>query len=677
MQTGTVGLIFLAAIGALAIVLFQYFYRAKRKGKLAIYLSFLRFVALFGILLLLINPKFAKNTFRIEKPNLVVLVDNSSSLYAFNEQQSIGSLIESVKSNKDITDRFNVTQYRFGNGLTAGDSLSFKENNTNITQAIAGLNAVYKNSESAIVLFTDGNQTLGEDYEFYGGNQEFPIYPIVLGDTTKYKDLYVGQVNTNRYAFLDNQYPVEAYIGYEGSGSVNATVNISINDKLAYRKNITLSATDNTQIINTVLRADAVGIKSLKVVVSSQPDERNTNNNQKTVAVEVIDEKTKVVIISNIVHPDIGALKKSIESNEQRSVKIYKPSVNQKEIADADLFILYQPTSSFRNIYAYIKKQKINRFTITGPKTDWNFLNTIQDSFRKDSYNQREEITPILNTGFSIFNLEDFSVNDFPPLESNLGEIVINAPHEIILEQRIKGVALEQPLLSIVGSDIEREAILFGENVWKWRVQSYRNGRDFKNFDDLIGKITRYLVTTKPKSRLNIEYQPVYTGSNGALISATYFDEAFIFDANAAITAKFIGEENGIVRNIPMLIKGRYYEADLSDLPNGRYRFTVSVEGETISRSGSFSILSFDVEQQFLSSNYQKLNRLATGTNGQLYFPSGMNDLVQNLKDDQRYVPIQKSKQNIVSLIDFKVLLGIILIALTAEWFIRKYNGLI
>jgi hypothetical protein len=68
---------------------------------------------------------------------------------------------------------------------------------------------------------------------------------------------------------------------------------------------------------------------------------------------------------------------------------------------------------------------------------------------------------------------------------------------------------------------------------------------------------------------------------------------------------------------------------------------------------------------------------LAKSTNATLYFPSQVSNFIEDIIKDNRFVPIQKSKQNVVSLIDFKILLGIIVAALTAEWFIRKYNGLI
>ena len=640
-------------------------------------LSFLRFIALFCTFLLLINPKFSKNTYSIEKPNLILLVDNSSSIATAGDTTLLKNAIATLKGNTKLQDQFNVEQYHFGADINATDRIDFTAKNTNISAALRATNAIYKNAKGVVVLLTDGNQTLGEDYEFYGRNQDFPVYPVSIGDSTRYDDLRVGQVNTNTYAFVDNKYPLEAYITYEGAASVNTTVQIQVNGNTVLRKNLAFSSENNSRLVSTLLNANTVGIKTIKVVVTPIEQERNIVNNQKEVAVEVIDEKTNIALISAITHPDLGALKKAIERNEQRKVTVYKPNVALNKLEDVNLFILYQPVPSFKKIYNFIQQKKGNTFTITGRKTDWNFLNSIQNSFKKDSYGQQEELSPTVNPSFSIFNNADFAITDFPPLKGNLGEITLNKSNEVLLSQRVKGVTLKEPLFSVFNNETEKEAVLFGEDIWKWRVQSYRNDNNFINFDGFIGKLMRYLATDKPKTRLTMDYESVYSGSSNAVISASYFDKAFVFDSNASLTVLVTGITNEIKRELPMLLKGGYYETDLSVLPAGRYNFTATVANEKLSKSGSFTILDFDVEQQFLSANYKKLQRLATATQGALHFADKTGVLIEQLLQDKRFTPTQKSKQNIVSLIDFKVLLGIIIIALALEWFIRKYIGLI
>ncbi len=673
MTTQTVLLIILAVIVALVLVLFQYHYQAKKNGKLRWVLSFLRFIAWFGAFLLLINPKFSKNTYTLEKSNLIVLADNSTSV----KETDIPALVQKMKETDELSDKFKTSFHSFGSTLNTSDSLTFQERNTNITEALKTAQTIYGGTNNAVVLLSDGNQTLGANYEFSIDGDELSVHPLVVGDTTRYEDLRIGQLNSNKYAFLKNKYPLEVYVNYEGQNRISSTLSVMVNGKRAYRENIVLSNDESTKIINVLLDANAVGIQNIEVSVAQLGNERNTANNKRKVAVEVIDEKTNVFIISNIVHPDIGALKKSIESNEQRVVTIKKSDTDLADLAYADVLILYQPTPAFRGVYQFVQERKMNTFTITGPKTDWDFLNRVQSAVTKNSYEQSEETVPILNAGFSLFDVTDFSVVDFPPLESNLGDVMINKSHEVLMGQQVKGVELNEPLWAVLGSDNEREALLFGENLWKWRMQSYRNEQDFNSFDNLIGKLMLYLSTTKPKARFTIDYESVYEGSTGAKIIATYFDKAFSFDPNATIEVQLKNKENAETRSFPMLLKGGYYEADLTTIPAGKYDFTATVAGEKLSQSGAFTILDFDVEQQLQSSDYQKLGRLASNTSGTLYFSTQIDTLIKDLLASERFVPTQKSAENIVSLIDFRFLLGIIVVALGLEWFIRKYNGLI
>lgn len=672
MNKNTVLLILLAAIVSLGLVLFQYFLKTKRRGKLTVLLSFLRFLGIFGVLLILINPKFIKETYDYENTNLVILADNSSSVLSY--QGDILRLEESLNSNLALEKQFKIENYQLGASLHTNDSLGFSENQTNIAKGLKSLNEIYSKSNTAVILISDGNQTIGESYNYTANNLDYPVFPIVIGDTTRYEDVRVAELNTNKYAFLKNKFPIEAKIVYEGTRNVNATVNITVNGKNTFKKQVVLSSTNNINTINTTISADRVGVKTIAVSVTALDREKNTSNNRKTTAVEVIDEKTNIVIISDLQHPDIGALKKSIESNEQRAVAIQKPNVSLSTLKDVDLFILYQPTKKFKAVYDFMLQKKVNAFIVGGSSTDWDFINNIQKGYSRNSYNQQEDILPILNKGFNTFDISDFSIQDFPPLRSELGGIVINTPSEILLSQKIKGRVLVDPLLVLLKGDARKEAVLFGENIWKWRVQSFRNDRSFTNFDALIGKLMRYLADGSSKNRFTVDYQPIYQGSEGIRINATYFDEAFIFDADAKINLKIKGDS--FSKEIPMLLKGNFFEADLRDLSEGDYTFTAKVERENYTKSGSFKIEAFNAESQFTSTNFRGLMQLGELTKGKHYFPNQMDSLITVLKTDFRFKPTQTSTKNSVSLIDFKLLLAIIILAFSAEWFIRKFNGL-
>ncbi len=674
MQVQTSLFIILAAIVALGIVFFQYFFQKKRRGNLVISLSFLRFIALLGLFILLINPKFSKTSLTLDKPNLIVLTDNSSSVK--DSENDIRSVLKAIRQSDKVGGKFNVMEYNFGKELKNSDSLTFSDRNTDISKAISTLDRLHDRTNSAVILVTDGNQTLGADYRYLGNEAKFPIYPIVIGDTTTFEDLRIDQVNVNRYAFLKNKFPVEVYINYEGENQVNSATTIEFDGKVVYRENLIFSPIENTKIVNTQIESNSVGPKSIKVSIASLDNERNKLNNQKTLAIEVIDEKTNITIVSDLIHPDLGALKKALESNEQRTVTIKKPTADIKEFEATELFILYQPSSSFNEIQKHISKKNSSVFVITGNNTNWKFVNELDPEVTVEEGYPKQDIFGVLNRSFTKYDISEYSFEGYPPLESNSGAIRVSGDFEALINMQIKGVDVGSPLLFVKDDKSQKKAFLIGQNIWKWRMQNYRDNQDFKKFDDLVGKLVLYLTSSKPKNRLQVDYKSVYEGSNVAKITATYFDEGFEFDPSASITLKLDGNNNGIKKEIPMLLKSGYYETDLSGLPSGNYDFNVNVQPENRSKTGNFTILDFDVEQQFSSSDYKKLALLASNSGGSVFFPSEVESLIQNVTNDPRFRPIQSSIEKVVSLIDFRLLLAIIVAALSLEWFIRKYNGL-
>ena len=205
----------------------------------------------------------------------------------------------------------------------------------------------------------------------------------------------------------------------------------------------------------------------------------------------------------------------------------------------------------------------------------------------------------------------------------------------------------------------------------------YRNDQSFQKFDDFIGNLMVYLGSNKQRNRLELDYELVFDNAGMAKIRASYFDESYQFDPNASISIKIEGKNTDFSRVSPVLLKGSFYEVDLSDLQAGEYEFTITVQDENLSRSGTFRILDFNPEKQLISANHKKMERLAKKNRGKLYYLDGVETLQSDLASSQEFLPVQKSRDNVVSLIDFRILLGLIVLSLALEWFIRKYNGLI
>jgi len=232
-------------------------------------------------------------------------------------------------------------------------------------------------------------------------------------------------------------------------------------------------------------------------------------------------------------------------------------------------------------------------------------------------------------------------------------------------------------MLSTLEIDNTKHALLSGEGIWRWRAQSYLNTERFSDFDNFIGKLVQYLSSNKKRKRINVDYKSFYNGNDDVIITAQYFNKNYEFDAEASLRIILKNKENLTVTEAPLLVNNGNYTVDLSGIKSGLYDFTVKHNSESVSSSGSFKILEYNVEQQFLNADIEKLNSLAQNSSGEAYFNSESKKLIEDLLSDKRYATIQKSNKKIVPLIDWTYLLGLIVLSLFVEWFIRKYNGLI
>ncbi len=652
---------------------FQYFYKAKNTAKVTISLFFLKALSLFLLLLLLINPIIKTTTYQNTKPTLSVLVDHSKSIEFFNEAVSVKDIVNQLKTNNSLNDKFALENFGFGDNLQVTDSVFFNANETNIYKAINGLDNLNKRKNAPIILITDGNQTIGNDYEFISSNKK--IYPIVVGDTTIYKDLKITQVNVNKYSYIKNKFPVEVILNYQGKESITTKFSIFNGAKIVFTKNITFSKEVNSKIITTNLTSTKEGLNYYTASLQKIENEKNTQNNTKNFSVEVIDEQTKILIVTAVLHPDIGAIKKAIESNKQRAVDVFLISEFKNQINDYQLVTVYNPNNKFNNLLNEIKQNNSNFILVTGTNTDWNFLNKQQLGFFKKHINQTENYGANYNSSFLTFLQKDIGFDQFAPLEDKFGEVIFSKDHQNLLTQKINGIQTEQPLLSVLNVNNQKISVVFGEGIWKWRASSFLNTNSFQEFDQFIGNLVQFTASNKKRSRLEVNTDNLYPANSNINISAFYTDKNYKFDARASIEITITNTATKEVKKLPLSLINNSYQVSVDNLISGDYIFSLEVLGQNIKKYGKFKISDYQIEEQFTSANKNKLQKLASKTGGKLYYKNQIESLIQHLIEDKTYFTTQKSIEKEQNLIDWKWILFLVVVLFTAEWFIRKYFG--
>ena len=161
------------------------------------------------------------------------------------------------------------------------------------------------------------------------------------------------------------------------------------------------------------------------------------------------------------------------------------------------------------------------------------------------------------------------------------------------------------------------------------------------------------------------------------MIKAEFFDKNYVFDTRETLNISLVDKFSKKKQTFPLILKNNNFQANLSSLPPSEYNFTVKATNENISKSGNFQILEYNIEEQFLNADVPKLEQLAINSSGSSYFIDNTENIINDLLNDNRFVPIQKSSKNTIPLIDWKYLLVLIALSLAIEWFLRKYNGLI
>jgi hypothetical protein len=675
MTSNTILLIFLSLLIAGGYSYYNYFYKAKIKLKVHLVLALLRFITVFSILLLLINPIITNKTLEIIKTPLVIAVDNSSSISNLKATQTATELYENLSSNSELKDKYDIQSYRFDSDFESSDTFDFKGTQTNIDAVAKNSKSINKNSIFPTVLITDGNQTLGNDFVFsFDPNNK--VYPIVVGDTTTYLDLRISQLNANKYAFHKNKFPVEVFLNYSGTKAVTSNFSITQGNTVLNSQIVSFSPSKKSVVISVLLPADKVGLQVYKATIRSREKEKNTYNNNFNFAVDVIDQKTEIALISSFNHPDLGALKRAIESNAQRKVTLLKPK-ETNDLSKYNIVILYQPTIEFRSFFERNTDLGLNTFIITGTKTDFNYLNQQQKDLVFKMSSQSEDYIAQYKDDFDLFSLEDIGFSQFPPLENPFGVISTSSNVNILLGSMIRNINTNAPLLAFSENQGRRSAYLLGENSWKWRLQSHVYTKSYEKYDTFIDKTIQYLASNAAKKSLVVTHDGFYNSGDAIEISAQYFNKNYELDDKANLNITLVNKKTKAKKSYDLLKSNTDFKVNLDGLEVGKYDFVVKELNSNSVYSNSFEIVDFDIEKQFVNPDLIKLNQLAIQTKGQVIFPDKVDYLIKSLLENEDYKSVQKTIIKKIPLIDSIWLLILIIVCLATEWFVRKYNGML
>lgn len=645
----------------------------------------LRSLTLFFLGILLVGIIFESTNYKIEKPIIISLIDNSSSMKNYKDSMQVSSQLSAFKESlrQDLGENYEMVEMNVGATAEYATQSTLKDILSNHSEGFEKINTdFYNRNIGGIIFVSDGNFNAGNNPIYAAEKIHLtPIFTLGVGDTVPKRDHYIKNSATNDVAFYKNKFPIEVDIEAIKMGKTSATVSILKNGKSIASQSI--NYTDGKRDfahLTFLLEANEIGFQTYTVTVSNATNESNYTNNRRTFYIEVIDSRNKILLLSGAPHPDIAAMKEVLEEDKNNEVEVRLISTWNKELAKTNLVIWHEPGVDFDpSIQAALMAKNIPTLYCLGPQTSNSVIQKLNIGLFIAGGNQSDETQGTVNDAFQQFDLSQETkkaIAFFPPLKTKFGEVKVSGGAETAIYQSIGTIRKKDPLLFFNKRGKTTYGVLLGEGLWAWKVNDFVRTKSFTAFTELIHKTTQYLVVKQNASALTVTLPKRFTKAEDVIFNATFYN-----DAMQAITTPLINltltDDQGKKSNLQFAVAGEMYKLSLGKLNAGKYTWkaTTAYNGKTHLKSGVFIVEDITLERLDSYANHAILHQLSEKTTGKFELLKNYKKILSAIKSRGDITSLSYKETSFNDLIDYKILSLILLLLLTTEWFLRRWFG--
>ena len=624
------------------------------------------FITLLAVLLL--NPIVKSLHKTKHKPIVILAQDISESISDTFALQILTQI------SKKLTD-FEVHEFSFSDKVSKGFSSNNSGLATNYSNLFNDMNSRFANQNIVgLVLASDGLYNSGIN-PLYDNRINFAIYPIAQGDTLIKRDISIAKVLKNEIVFLGNTFPLEITLSAQQCKGEHIQVEIWNKGKKIHTENRIISNDDEYQKVKVNLLAENVGLQNYTIKVSNLPNEKNSINNSYKSYVEVIDSRYKILLLTEMIHPDIAAYRSALEKNKNYAI-------DQVNVIDFNgNFKAYQLIVTFgiqenNPLLRQLEKAKVP-LLVFDIQNNSNSVLTSAFSFK--SRGGLEEVKAVKSESFSKFTFSPELLNliqDAPPIKTPFGKYTLQIGSELVITQQLGMQVTSKPIILINESNGRKLAFITAEGFWKWKLYDYANAKNNVAFDELFSKLTQYLVLQEDKSKFRIDYKKQFAENSSIYFEASLYNDNYELINDKEISL-VIQNETGDKFDYEFSKSLERYNLNVGVLDVGKYTFLAKAKGSELIRQGSFDVRAIQLEQLYTVANHKLLFQLANISGGKLFYPYQLDKIITEIKKNKNNFISISSKEKLKEMINFPLILLVLLIIISLEWFLRKYNGLI
>jgi len=676
-------------VAAIGVSILLYFRNKANSGlsKLQIrILMSLRFLSFFLIAFLLLSPFLRSLKKFTQNPIIITAWDNSSSMITDQDSTQISSELKEIqdKIKNELGSDYQLVNYYFGENVSTKGELDFSEKRSDYSQLLTTINNNHFNQNiGAVILAGDGIYNEGRNPLNLTNDLSFPVYTIGFGDTSIVFDARISNLRMNRTAFSGNKFPVEVDVQF--SKLQNQPLKLSILHNETEVGSVIITPPNDNYFITKefILEAGDAGLQHYSAHIQTVENERNIANNTSPFVVNVLENKQKILILSDGWHPDIGVIKNTLDEQKSYDVSVFTEEPFPDDLKEFNLIILNQLPTSGKSIAQVISKAQAGRLPllfIVGSKTFIPQLNALSQGVNIELLaGSGEEAQPVYNPSFAIFQLsEDFRdlLPRFPPLQVPFGNFELDESYSTLFYQKLKNIETGKPLMAFGKVGNRKTGFIFGEGIWRWRLFDYYQNQSQVRFNELINQMIQYLALRENEDNFIVDFDPVYTETNDVIMNAEVYNDAFepVSESEVNIVMK---NSNNEEFTFAFDIQGEDYSLNAGHLPVGDYSFTASAKlgDQTYTETGNFTVVSVNLEKIVTRANHNLLYQLASTSGGDFYLPDATDELIADLKAGKQLKSTSYYQEMINELLNLRWLFFIFLALLSVEWFLRKYWG--
>ncbi len=677
----------LAAIGVVLLLYFKNDDNRELTVNQRRILMALRFLSFGLIAFMLLSPFLRSLKKMVQNPVVITAWDNSGSVVAPGDSALLAEETIGIRNRivQGLGNRYSLVNYTFGQEVKLAGDLDFTEKQSDYSDLIATIsNNHYNENVGAVVIAGDGIYNQGKNPLNMPGNLTFPVYAIGLGDTTEVTDALIRGIRVNRTSFSGNRFPVEIDARFSKLKGHPLKLTVYEREKEIAQTVITPPDDDFFNTYEFILEAGEPGLKQFTATIEKAEEEQNVRNNTVNFVVDVLESKQKVLVLSDGPHPDIGAIKNTLEQQKSYEVSVFTEEPYPSNFQDFNLVILNQLPTSGKSVAAIAGGSAVHRtpvLFIVGNKTFLPQLNTLSAGAQINPLaGSGEAAQAAVNPAYATFTLSE-SLREilpkFPPLLAPFANYRLEPEFNVLLFQKVKNIDTGKPLIATGILNGKKTGFIFGEGIWRWRLNNFLQNQSHSQFNELIDQLVQYLALRRNEDNFMIDHEPEYAETENVIMRAEVYNDAFERITNEEVNI-VIRNENGDEFPFTFDVRGESYYLNTGNLPAGNYTFDaeVNIGEETHTEHGSFAISAVNLESIVTRANHRMLYQLASQTGGAFYTPDQADEIIQQIKNSDSLKPVSYFQDMVSESLNMRKVFLVIIILLSVEWFLRRYWGI-